>query len=156
MGVQLQPCVSLPLPRLTLSPPPGFSASALAGPPGWPRLAPAAGPLLRAPPLRAPPCPTACGPAGPPSWLRRLALQAPFCVHPKTGKVCVPLEPSAADEFDPDGVPTVHSLMRQLPAQAAGKVRGGALSLHLTYSSCILQVIIGNVPALDGKAGHLR
>jgi len=43
-----------------------------------------------------------------------LWVQAPFCVHPKTGKVCVPIEPSAAWEFDPDGVPTVQQLCQQL------------------------------------------
>ena len=28
-------------------------------------------------------------------------LKAPFCVHPKTGRVCVPINPAAADDFDP-------------------------------------------------------
>ena len=34
-------------------------------------------------------------------------LKAPFCVHPKTGRVCVPIDPRAADKFDPITVPTV-------------------------------------------------
>ncbi len=37
--------------------------------------------------------------------------QAPFCVHPKTGKVCVPIDPRKAFDFDPEAVPTVHSLL---------------------------------------------
>lgn len=28
-------------------------------------------------------------------------LKAPFCVHPKTGRVCVPIDPQHADDFDP-------------------------------------------------------
>ena len=28
-------------------------------------------------------------------------LKAPFCVHPKTGRVCVPIDPAVADHFDP-------------------------------------------------------
>ena len=32
---------------------------------------------------------------------RSPSRQAPFCVHPKTGKVCVPIDPDAAWEFDP-------------------------------------------------------
>ena len=28
-------------------------------------------------------------------------LKAPFCVHPKTGRVCVPIDPTLADDFDP-------------------------------------------------------
>ncbi len=27
-------------------------------------------------------------------------LKAPFCVHPKTGRVCVPMDPSNAEAFD--------------------------------------------------------
>lgn len=34
-------------------------------------------------------------------------LKAPFCVHPKTGKVCVPFNPSAAAKFDPTKVPNI-------------------------------------------------
>jgi DNA primase small subunit len=42
-------------------------------------------------------------------------LKAPFCVHPKTGRVCVPIDPAAAWEFDPEAVPTVGQLLNQLP-----------------------------------------
>eukprot|EP00983_Pelagomonas_calceolata_P089777 1157345-Pelagomonas_calceolata.AAC.18 len=42
---------------------------------------------------------------------------APFCVHPKTGKVCVPLDPEEAHLFDPDTVPCVQTLLPQLPQQ---------------------------------------
>ena len=28
-------------------------------------------------------------------------LKGPFCVHPKTGRVCVPINPALADDFDP-------------------------------------------------------
>lgn len=44
--------------------------------------------------------------------------QAPFCVHPKTGKVCVPIDPEAAWDFDPEeGVPTVQQLVKELAEQ---------------------------------------
>ena len=46
-------------------------------------------------------------------------LKAPFCVHPKTGKVCVPIDPKHAFEFDPDTVPTVESLLKELEEVAA-------------------------------------
>ncbi len=62
--------------------------------------------------------------AKPPCARRALRAQAPFCVHPKTGKVCVPIDPSGAFDFDPDEVPTVHSLLKELPAKPATKVSG--------------------------------
>ena len=51
---------------------------------------------------------------------RNHLLKAPFCVHPKTGKVCVPIDPDKAEEFDPDHVPTVAQLLNQLDASQGG------------------------------------
>ncbi|ESK91033.1 dna primase small subunit [Moniliophthora roreri MCA 2997] len=45
---------------------------------------------------------------------RNHLLKAPFCVHPKTGRICVPVDPSRVDEFDPEMVPTVGQLLREL------------------------------------------
>ncbi|PNG99710.1 DNA primase small subunit [Tetrabaena socialis] len=53
-------------------------------------------------------------------------LKAPFCVHPKTGKVCVPLDPLVVDDFDPDAVPTVASLLGELAAAAREAQQGPA------------------------------
>lgn len=41
-------------------------------------------------------------------------LKSPFCVHPKTGKVCVPFKPSLVDKFDPMAVPTIKSLLDEI------------------------------------------
>ncbi|GAV65780.1 DNA_primase_S domain-containing protein, partial [Cephalotus follicularis] len=41
-------------------------------------------------------------------------LKAPFCVHPKTGRVCVPIDPDECDEFDPTTVPTLSQLLEEL------------------------------------------
>lgn len=45
---------------------------------------------------------------------RNHLLKAPFCVHPKTGRICVPLEPASIDNFDPERVPTVNQLLQEL------------------------------------------
>lgn len=34
-------------------------------------------------------------------------LKSPFCIHPGTGKVCVPINPAAASKFDPTTAPMI-------------------------------------------------
>jgi DNA primase small subunit len=41
-------------------------------------------------------------------------LKSPFCVHPKTGRVCIPIDPSLADEFNPFSCPTVRTLADEI------------------------------------------
>ncbi|KAA8528242.1 hypothetical protein F0562_035507 [Nyssa sinensis] len=41
-------------------------------------------------------------------------LKAPFCVHPKTGRVCIPIDPNHCEEFDPTTVPTLSKLLGEL------------------------------------------
>ena len=38
-------------------------------------------------------------------------LKAPWCIHPKTGRVCVPIEVDEIDTFDPLDVPTLSGLV---------------------------------------------
>jgi len=41
-------------------------------------------------------------------------LKGPFCAHPKTGKICVPMDPHMIDLFDPCNQPTLRTLHDQL------------------------------------------
>lgn len=50
------------------------------------------------------------------SKMRNHLLKSPFCVHPKTGRVCVPIQADAMDDFDPFVVPTLGQLMEELDA----------------------------------------
>lgn len=40
-------------------------------------------------------------------------LKSPFCVHPKTGKICVPFDPEKVDEFDPTDCPTLRRALNE-------------------------------------------
>ncbi|XP_044164954.1 DNA primase small subunit-like isoform X1 [Acropora millepora] len=41
-------------------------------------------------------------------------LKSPFCVHPKTGRVCVPISMADVDSFDPFTVPTISQLCDEI------------------------------------------
>mmetsp|Transcript_33697 Transcript_33697/g.77765 ORF Transcript_33697/g.77765 Transcript_33697/m.77765 type:complete len:408 (+) Transcript_33697:620-1843(+) len=58
------------------------------------------------------------------SKARNHLLKAPFCVHPKTGRVCVPIAPDKVREFDPFAVPTVGELVRELDMTTKGGDEG--------------------------------
>jgi DNA primase small subunit len=48
------------------------------------------------------------------SKMQNHLLKSPFCVHPKTGRVCVPIHVPTIDSFDPFAVPTLSQLVQEL------------------------------------------
>lgn len=50
------------------------------------------------------------------SKMQNHLLKSPFCVHPKTGRVCIPMQVDKVDSFDPFSVPTLPQLMDELDA----------------------------------------
>ena len=48
-------------------------------------------------------------------------LKSPFVIHPKTGKVCVPIDVRRLEKFDPMGVPTVTELLAEIDEWDAQK-----------------------------------
>ncbi|GAB4857547.1 hypothetical protein Ancab_015455 [Ancistrocladus abbreviatus] len=58
-------------------------------------------------------------------------LKAPFCVHPKTGRVCVPIDPNHCEEFDPTSVPTLSQLLEELNRSGVG----GNIEIELDRTS---------------------
>jgi len=41
-------------------------------------------------------------------------LKSPMVIHPSTGCVCVPIDIEKVDEFEPEKVPTIHSLLEEI------------------------------------------
>lgn len=58
-------------------------------------------------------------------------LKSPFVVHPKTGRVCVPIDPAKAESFDPAEVPTIGRLVEEL--NASGDVRETSLKQYTEF-----------------------
>eukprot|EP00746_Dinoflagellata_sp_MGD_P001192 gnl/MRDRNA2_/MRDRNA2_102216_c0_seq1.p1 gnl/MRDRNA2_/MRDRNA2_102216_c0~~gnl/MRDRNA2_/MRDRNA2_102216_c0_seq1.p1 ORF type:complete len:464 (+),score=83.72 gnl/MRDRNA2_/MRDRNA2_102216_c0_seq1:76-1467(+) len=59
-------------------------------------------------------------------------LKAPFVIHPKTGRVCVPIDPETAQHFDPAKVPTLGQLVEDLNANN-GDVKETALKQYTHF-----------------------
>jgi DNA primase small subunit len=82
-------------------------------------------------------------------------LKSPFCVHPKTGKICVPIDPLKCDEFDPSLVPTVSDIVDDLDAIAK---REGSSNPHMGYKGTRLEPYVNYFKSqfLDGLFREIR
>merc|ERR1719261_1338482 len=59
-------------------------------------------------------------------------LKSPFVVHPKTGRVCVPINVETVDSFNPLEVPTVGRLVEEIN-QAGGDAKNTSLKKYTHY-----------------------
>lgn len=58
-------------------------------------------------------------------------LKSPFVVHPKTGRVCVPIDIATVDIFNPAEVPTIGRLVEEL--NQSGDVKETSLKQYTKY-----------------------
>ncbi|XP_022648099.1 DNA primase small subunit-like isoform X2 [Varroa jacobsoni] len=79
-------------------------------------------------------------------------LKAPFCLHPKTGRVCVPIDVDNVDEFDPFSVPTGSSLLAELDAYIRGETENLAdfkktsLKPYVEYFGSFVRRLLAKAP----------
>eukprot|EP00916_Digyalum_oweni_P003469 GHVL01006282.1.p1 GENE.GHVL01006282.1~~GHVL01006282.1.p1 ORF type:complete len:386 (-),score=51.69 GHVL01006282.1:149-1306(-) len=65
-------------------------------------------------------------------------LKSPFCVHPKSGRICVPImfkheDDPVLDQFNPDTVPTLCQIVRELDELGPSRVSETSLGPYLTF-----------------------
>ncbi|KAF9559887.1 prim-pol domain-containing protein [Agrocybe pediades] len=71
---------------------------------------------------------------------RNHLLKAPFCIHPSTGRVCVPLTVDMIENFDPVSVPTVHQLLKEL--DETGDAENQGKEIHSDWEKTSLKPYI--------------
>lgn len=52
-------------------------------------------------------------------------LKAPFCVHPKTGNICVPFDANKVENFKLSEVPTLTTVINELGESRQKQIPGG-------------------------------
>lgn len=77
-------------------------------------------------------------------------LKAPFVIHPKTGRVCVPIDPETAHLFDPAKVPTLGQLVSELHARGDAKETSLKQYTHFFEHKFLQQLETSNAKERNG------
>jgi DNA primase small subunit len=62
-------------------------------------------------------------------------LKTPYCIHPDTGKLCIPLSLELVEAFDPSAVPTLTNLVLDLKESGSAQLPGMELWQKFCSSS---------------------
>ncbi|KAJ2013644.1 p48 polypeptide of DNA primase [Coemansia sp. S680] len=83
-------------------------------------------------------------------------LKSPFCIHPKTGRVCTPIAADQFDSFDPFAVPTLAQLLREVneaPSQSGSIAKSTSMAPYIgvfeDFVSTVLPTPVNSQPSLD-------
>ncbi|KAJ1723332.1 p48 polypeptide of DNA primase [Coemansia erecta] len=72
-------------------------------------------------------------------------LKSPFCIHPKTGRVCTPIGADQFDSYDPMSVPTLSQLLREVNSSSASQSNGAKDSTLMTEHVAIFEKFVATL-----------
>eukprot|EP00605_Chrysophyceae_sp_TOSAG23-4_P001789 GSChrysophyteH1.ASY1.ANO1.1978.1 assembled CDS len=84
------------------------------------------------------------------SKMQNHLLKSPFCVHPKTGRVCIPIDPATAESFNPFTVPTVRSLCEQIDEYDAKNPSKAGITSDINKTDMRQAIDVFNRSFMDG------
>jgi DNA primase small subunit len=74
-------------------------------------------------------------------------LKSPFCVHPSTGKISVPIDFAHVDEFSPDDAPTLADLFKDIDECMADDGRPDLDKTRLAGAARIFEAFLAGLSA---------
>ncbi|KAJ1663998.1 p48 polypeptide of DNA primase [Coemansia sp. RSA 2424] len=79
-------------------------------------------------------------------------LKSPFCIHPKTGRVCTPIAADQFDSFDPFAVPTLAQVLREAN-ESGSSAKSSSMAPYIgvfeDFVSTVLPTPASSQPSLE-------
>ncbi|KAJ2549577.1 p48 polypeptide of DNA primase, partial [Coemansia sp. RSA 1836] len=79
-------------------------------------------------------------------------LKSPFCIHPKTGRVCTPIATDQFDSFDPFAVPTLAQVLREAN-ESGSSAKSSSMAPYIgvfeDFVSTVLPTPASSQPSLE-------
>ncbi|KAJ2894697.1 p48 polypeptide of DNA primase, partial [Coemansia aciculifera] len=73
-------------------------------------------------------------------------LKSPFCIHPKTGRVCTPIAADQFDSFDPFAVPTLAQVLREAN-ESGSAAKSSSLAPYIAVLEDFVSTVLAPPPA---------
>jgi DNA primase small subunit len=79
-------------------------------------------------------------------------LKSPWCVHPKTGKICVPFNPEHVDSFNPNECPTLSQALNEYNRNLTQKVPNPAEVPCLKKALAVFKTFISTLDPIESPS----
>ncbi|KAJ1837541.1 p48 polypeptide of DNA primase [Coemansia sp. RSA 486] len=83
-------------------------------------------------------------------------LKSPFCIHPKTGRVCTPIAADQFDSYDPMEAPTLAQLLREINATSGQGNGATGVSAMTEYIKIFEEFVASLGPVNDSQGSSIQ